>query len=210
MPRALPPDVRQQILAQRQLGLSAADLARRLGLSERTVRHLVQHRPPGTDGPPLATAYDRCGRTYSNQQQQRRQQCLTLRQEHPGWGAARLRLALRQLDPHAPLPGRRTLQRWLEHEGLSPPRVRRPCRPETDRRADAVHQVWQMDAAEHMVLAGGDQASWLRVVDEYSGAVLSTVVFPPGQLAQRAGPVRAGSAADDVRTLGATAAVARR
>jgi hypothetical protein len=36
-----------------------------------------------------------------------------------------------------------------------------------------------MDAAEQMRIAGGQGVSWLRLVDECSGAFLATTVFPP-------------------------------
>ena len=39
--------------------------------------------------------------------------------------------------------------------------------------------TWQVDAAEDVGLAGGAHASWLRIADEFTGAVLLTVVFPP-------------------------------
>jgi len=47
-------------------------------------------------------------------------------------------------------------------------------------RAARPHQVWQIDAAEQVGLRSGQRVSWLRVVDECSGAVLRTVVFPQG------------------------------
>ena len=43
----------------------------------------------------------------------------------------------------------------------------------------SLHETWQVDASERIDLANGTQVSWLRIVDEFSGAVLSTVIFPP-------------------------------
>ena len=62
--------------------------------------------------------------------------------------------------------------------GLSPaPAGRRPAA--TPRRATQPHDTWQLDAAEHLTLADGREASWVRITDECSGAVLATAVFPP-------------------------------
>jgi hypothetical protein len=113
-----------------------------------------------------------------------------------------LPLALQEFNPDTPLPTTRTLQLWMEQEGLARPPLRRPQLPQAERRASQEHQVWQMDAAEHIRLASGQQASWLRVVDEYSGAVLATVLFPPRELARSAGTSRPGGAAHGPGALG--------
>jgi len=95
----------------------------------------------------------------------------------------------RTLDPKD-VPCVRTLQRWLQRHGLSPaPAGRQPAprRP----RAELPHAVWQMDAAEHLALGGGSEVSWLRLVDECSGAFLTTRVFPPGAVERGTGAGRA-------------------
>src|SRR5205814_1983882 len=48
-------------------------------------------------------------------------------------------------------------------------------------RAQRPHETWQIDAAELVRLRSGERVSWLRIVDECSGAVLWTVVFPQGK-----------------------------
>ena len=40
-------------------------------------------------------------------------------------------------------------------------------------RARTPHHTWQMDASEHLALADGSEVSWLRVVDEATGAVVT-------------------------------------
>ena len=47
-------------------------------------------------------------------------------------------------------------------------------------RADQPHQVWQMDATEQIPLRSGQRVSWLRLVDEASGAALFSQVFAQG------------------------------
>jgi hypothetical protein len=99
------------------------------------------------------------------------------RREHPTWGAGIILVVLAEEHPDGALPSARTAQRWLHQAGLAPaPRGRRPgVNPD---RATMPPEVWQMDAAECIRLATGEQVCWLRIVDEFSGAVLQTTVFP--------------------------------
>jgi hypothetical protein len=68
------------------------------------------------------------------------------------------------------------LQRWLRHAGLTPPPALLVRRPDQSR-AGEPHQVWQMDAVERLKLLDGSGACWLRISDEFSGAILLTEVF---------------------------------
>src|SRR5262249_23486005 len=54
----------------------------------------------------------------------------------------------------------------------------------------------------------GQGVSWLRLVDEYTGAFLGTAVFPPLPLGPRPRGGRAAAAALGLRPLGAAAAAA--
>jgi transposase InsO family protein len=100
-----------------------------------------------------------------------------LRREHTTWGAGLILVILHEQHPDWDLPSHRTAQRWLHAAGLAPaPRGRHP--KVNPRRATRPHEVWQMDAAECLLLANGQYVCWLRVVDEFTGAVLQTTVFP--------------------------------
>jgi len=63
---------------------------------------------------------------------------------------------------------------------MEAPAGRRPS--DNGYRAHRPHEVWQMDAAERIRLGSGQRVSWLRLLDECSGAVLQTTIFPPGVL----------------------------
>ena len=208
MPRAVALAVRQQILGHYQQGLPTATSARLLGLSPRTVRHLRRRfRHPAVVA--LEPHYAGCGRRCATPPGLR-ERCLDLRRQHAGWGAQRLRLALRQCYPGALLPATRTLQVWLDRAGLAPGRPRRPPQSVDGLRAHEAHQVWQVDAAEHIRLQSQEEVSWLRIVDECSGAVLATVLFPPGELAERPSAGRPDRPAHGLWSLGTTVPVARR
>src|SRR5438105_10332726 len=205
MPRAVPPPIRQAVLRGHQRGLAPAALARRFRLPLRTVYHLLRlgrahggqspppayHRPPRGPRAPAALLL----------------QAKALRQQHPGWGAALIRVILGRHFPEAALPSARSLRRWLRQAGLSrAPAGRRP-RADPPARATAVHAVWQVDAADQLPLAGGQLVSWLRCVDECSGAVLRTIVSPLGVEPGAAGG-GAGAVPPGLHALGPAGAVA--
>ena len=83
-------------------------------------------------------------------------------------GPAPGRLAQLAGDPTL-VPGRRV--------GTRPPAGRRAAASTS--RAEKPHQTWQIDASEHIRLADGAEVCWLRILDEATGAVLRTDVFPP-------------------------------
>lgn len=175
MPRSVPVIVRQAMFQRWQKGVPVSTLAEEMGLSERTVRNLVRRFVQrGKQG--LQVDYARCATKAPPKSSVAFQTAIQMRQQHPSWGAGLIRILL--MEELKASPSERTLQRWFRQTKQTPaPPGRRPssdayraCRP---------HEVWQMDAAEQMVLAGGQGASWLRLVDECSGAVLQTTVFPP-------------------------------
>jgi hypothetical protein len=175
MPRAVPVPLRRRAFELADQGRTVADIACLLGLAPRTLRRLFAQRDRlQADG--LQPAYSRCGR-----KPQVCQAAMDLRREHPTWGAPYIYVVLQESNT-LPLPSTRTLQRHLRAANLQPAKAGRPPgRPR--RRAQAPHEIWQMDACERIRLRDGQEVSWLRVVDEYTGAFLATRVFPPGVLA---------------------------
>lgn len=175
MPAPLSSAVRQRIFALWQQHLSPAAIAAQLHLRPRSVRHLcAAFRQQGDTA--LRPAYPTTTPTPSPAVQQ----ALLLHQQHPTWGAPYLRIRLRQLHPElTDLPSVRALQRWFRRTAQPPaPPGRKPDTEHT--RAAQPHAVWQIDAVEQLRLGSGQFVSWLRCVDEFTGAVLGTVVFPPG------------------------------
>src|SRR5262249_32653846 len=107
----------------------------------------------------------------------------------PRGGPAFRRILRHARPPGQPAPCDRPLHRWLQQAALGPaPAGRRPA--SVTPRATRPHEVWQVDAAERIPLQSGQRVSWLRIIDECSGAVLWTRVFPPRQMAQ--GPAHRG------------------
>ena len=206
MPRPLPMPIRQAIWQRHQRGQNVMTIAHALRLAPRTVRHLV-HRFQRRSNDALAPSYRYGSASSSDTDDDVQQQALALRQQHPTWGAGLIRVILRRQQAEA-LPSERTLQRWFHKAGLGPaPAGRRPT--PNSQRAEVAHEVWQMDAKERVKLKTGTQVSWLRIVDECSGAVLWTAVFPPRELG--AGRARGGASrtASGFSALGAARTLPR-
>jgi transposase len=196
MPRAIPGPLRRRIAELHSEGLSAPAIARALHLSPRSVRRLLRRLRQG--GPAaLGSAYHRCGRKPAPSPQ-----ALDLRRAHPSWGAPYLRTVLAE-GCDQPLPCVRTLQRHFRSAGLQPaPAGRRPGT--AYRRSQVCHEVWQLDACERIPLADGQEVSWLRVVDEHSGAFLQSRVFSLRLVAASAGLRNPGVPAAGLRPLRAS------
>jgi transposase len=176
MPRALALPLREQIAQLRQQGLSYRQIAECLDVKERTVREICRrYRQQGEAG--LQIHYERCGVRGIQFPAPIYQAALSLKREHPRWGAPLIRLQLAEPFPDTPLPGVRTLQSWFRAAGLQPVRPLRP--PPNRNAAHAAHEVWQVDAKERMRLGNGSGASVLTATDEASGAILEVRVFSP-------------------------------
>jgi len=201
MPTPVPYPVRLVIMRRHQRGQSAATIAAALGLPARTVRHLLgQYRAHGESV--LLPSYWRKEPSPAPVDAMR-EQALALRREHPTWGAGLIRVHLRR---RGSLPTERTLQRWFRQAGLGPaPKGRRrPAAIARDGRAEQPHEVWQIDAKEQIRLRSGRLVSWLRIVDEGSGAVLWTKVFPPRTVVASFAEGGSGRTATRLRPLGTT------
>jgi transposase len=199
MPAPIPVPIRQAILARWQKGESVATLAEDMQLSARTVRHLVRRfAQRGQNG--LAPDYDRCATKKVATDDATFQKAVEMRQQHPMWGGGLIRVLLQEQGNDA-CPSERTLQRWFRQSksAVAPP-GRRPASDE--HRACQPHDVWQMDAVDQLRLGNGQRVSWLRVVDECSGVVLQTTIFPPELLGPGGTGARAGSVAPDFHAAG--------
>jgi hypothetical protein len=198
MPAPVPVPIRQSIWARHQAGEAVAELADFYRLAPRTVRGLIQRgRERGPEG--LAPDPTVSGRRRSTEHAAY-EPAIHLRRDHPGWGSELIRVLLAEQGT-APLPSARTLRRWFAKAGLNPaPAGRRPAVQR--RRATRPHETWQVDAAEEIPLSNGARACWLRIADEFTGAVLGTAVFPPRALERRARGLDAGPAPRGVRPVG--------
>jgi transposase len=200
MPTAIPHALRHAIRQRARRGQTAARIATDLRLAPSTVRGLVRQFREQPER--LTPHYEHGGVRRAPARQALVEVACALRREHPTWGAGLIRLHLPTV-PNVTVPGERTVSRWLHEAGLAPARPGR--RPNGSRlaRAQRPHAVWQIP------LATGQRISWLRITDEFSGAVLATTVFSPRQLEYRGRDGHARRVANDLHALGAPRLCAR-
>jgi hypothetical protein len=183
MPRATDLSLRLALDRMVRLGATASEIARQLDLPSSTVRGLITRaRQAQTDDSPVALQprYHACGpRPLAAPPVL--ETTIGLRRQHPRWGAGRIRVELMRMDRRYEVPSVRTIQRWLRLRDLAPAPPGRPRRSGWHR-AERPHETWQVDAADQKRLASGEMVSWLRIVDECSGAALRSHVFFPGLL----------------------------
>jgi len=199
MPTPIPQPIREAILCRVQQNQDAATIAQALDLCPRTVRHLIRRfrQHPNAVEPSY-----RPGPGRPKDSQNLRDRAVALHEEHPTWGAGYIRVRMSATDEQN-LPSERTLQRWFRQQGQPSSLPGRRPAAETGR-AIHPHQRWQMDAVEQLRLGSKQGVCWLRFVDEYSGAFLSTTVFPPLLLGSRPGVGRSAATASDFCPLGPT------
>ncbi len=106
---------------------------------------------------------------------------LELRGQHELWGSDRIHVELvEQYGSEA--PNVRSLQRWYRKERYSEPKM---CHNEPAiGKSRAVHNIWQVDAKEQLILQDGQLACYLTFTDEHSGIWLRSVVFPYHRISQ--------------------------
>jgi len=199
MPRPIPVPVRQAIHRLWQQGQQTGQIAASLGLPSSTVRRLLgRFRSRGAEA--IAPDYRRPP-VVAVPLPDATETALRLRRQHPTWGAGVIRVQLVQGMPGQLVPSVRTLQRRFAGAGLT--QAKAGGRPRVHlARATVPHETWQMDAKEHIKLIDNSEASWLRLIDECSGTVLWTAVFPPRYLEPRPRRVRARATSSGLRPLG--------
>jgi hypothetical protein len=166
---------RQQIVVHKKKGRTLREISDLLGMSYATVRKLwYRYVQKGEEG--FQTNYTNCGRKAVLPTSPVYRKTLELKQKHPSWGTPRLRLALLECLESERIPCIRTLQQWLRRANLIQPRHKHS--EPTIGAARAVHNIWQVDAKERLMLGDGTVACYLTIVDSKSGACLSANVFP--------------------------------
>ena len=172
--------IRREIISRYSLGESFSSISQNLCLSYGTVRNLCKSYDLVGDAA-LDPGYSRCGnRSIRSDAFVYRASCF-LKYYHRDWGAEYILTRIRLKYPDLSLPRARTLQRWFVAKGLNKKRLKiRDESPWGDPpvRAEAVHQIRQVDAKEHQQTLDGQKSCYLSTNDEYSGAALKAKVFP--------------------------------
>ncbi len=169
--------LRERLDKLRQEGKSYLSISTTLGMKFYTVRNLCREfKMRGC----ITPNYDKC-KGISPMSQRVIRSAVTLKKNHQGWGAERIRIELKQRYPKERIPSLTTLRKYFRKAGVSTPMKRRRTEPhpEPTARAKQEHEVWQIDGVEKRHLKTGEPLSWLSITDEHSGALLSGKHFPP-------------------------------
>lgn len=165
--------LRERIQTLRNQGSTLQSISEELAVPYGTVKHLCRRfRQLGTSG--LAPDYANCGRRALACGAGHKAAALQQRAAHPLWGAPRIHVEMQQAGEHPPCI--RTLQKWFRQAGVH--RRRRSGSAPIIGRARAIHNIWEVDAKEHLVLGDGTLGCYLTMGDEKSGAWLEAPVFP--------------------------------
>jgi hypothetical protein len=168
---------KELIMTRKAAGDSLAQIAAALGIPFGTVRKWWRI---GRDGGPAALQRTRPGRRPTGLLSQFSPDvaatALALKHAHPGWGAARVCVALQQTAALAGmrLPKRSQLAYFLHASCPAPPPLPRPPAPAPPPRPHALHVCWQLDCQEGVHLADGTIASICTLREPVGGAILAS------------------------------------
>lgn len=155
--------VKQGVLSQQQ----GAD---ELEVSVRQIRRLVR-RLDGAEDPLAALGYQRKHPAPNRIDELVREQVRELMREHPHWSAAVIWETLEATGAD-PLPGERTVRRWIETERPAPVAGRRE-RPARRFEAPRPLCLVQMDTTSGQWLVGKRSAHVIATLDDHSRVVLA-------------------------------------
>jgi hypothetical protein len=180
---------RERIIALRTAGYTLQAISQELGLTYSNVRDIChRYRRAGAVG--LTNQYARCGPSTRRCSPVVYRAALWLKRLHPRWGSPRLQAGLKT-HYQEQTPSIRSLNRWSRQSNLIKPRSK-VATPSVGA-SGAVHNIWQVDAKEHLSLSQGQVGCYLTVTDEKSGAWLASLVFPHKRICQvPLHPVRGG------------------
>lgn len=156
-------------------GMPKTEISAATGVSYGSVLRII-HRHESTGESAINTSYHRCGRKTTEEMQFYKRICLWLKRHHQEWGAPIIRVHMTNRYGKQGIPSIRQMQKWFMAAHLNKPRQRNSrlsIGPAVD-----VHNIWQVDAKERFTLTAGQEADYLTIVDEKSGAWLEAPLFP--------------------------------
>lgn len=176
MPTPLSMGLRQSIVALHKKGEKISVLARKFKVSRKTIYTLIaREEANGVEG--LRPHYENCGKTRPNKDQFIFRAVRCLRTWHPGWGAEKIRAEMHRMRPTLELPHYRTFNRWFHWNDQLTVSIKSKLPTNLSKKAKRLHEGWQIDAKEEMIIANGSKNCWLNITDEYSGTVIDPPVF---------------------------------
>ena len=176
MPSPLSMAKRQSIVAACKKGEKISKVACQFKVSRQTIYNLINlEASKSSEG--LQPRYSNCGKTRPDADQFIYRAVRCMRSWHPGWGAEKIHAEIRCMRPGLKLPHHRTFTRWFNWNNQIVKALCSTLPNEMTKKAMQLHEIWQIDAKEEMVIGDGSKNCWLNIVDEYSGTVIHPLVF---------------------------------
>ena len=182
-------DERQKAIALKKVGRTNVQIGEELQLGLGTVKNLwKRYLTDGEAG--LLTLYSRCGQRVGRKDEIAFRLVRLTKHLHPTWGIPLIVLKISEKFPNVRLRSIRQYQRRLfKGSGKLPPPILPP--PIQLDRSRIAHDMWQIDAKERFLLLNGEEACYLTISDESTGALIGARAFPPW--AHRTSSIRAHS-----------------
>jgi hypothetical protein len=199
MPAALPLELRRRIVESHQQGKTLREMSLTLGLAYVTVKGIWAH---WVKYGKLTPNYEQARQKGTRKYEVMYAESLEIKKAHPTWGGEMIRLELSKRLPDTLLPSVRSLQRWFRQAGINRGHKAEHRGGNSVKRGQNVHEVWAVDAKEKIRLQSGEQASWLVISDEASGAILRATSFPPGDMGTSAADPGTREFEADFRVVG--------
>lgn len=178
MPQPLSMAIRQSIVQRYNKGESVSILARAFQVSRTTIYSLLKRFDLiGSEG--LRPHYNKCGKARPDGKSYIYRAVRCMRTWHPGWGAEKIWAEMQHMRPNLELPHHRTFTRWFHWNKQITVPIKSDLPESKSKRANRLHEGWQIDAKEEMTISDGSKNSWLNITDEFSGTVIDPCVFPP-------------------------------
>lgn len=173
---------RERIYEGKLQGKTIGEMAQELRCSKGTVRKWYRRmRDKGIDGLKERKRGRPKKGTLSTFSAEVREEALMLKRQHKRWGADRVRTDLQEDARFTglPLPSRSCLSVYFKEqcpESLMRYKKRQPP-VEAPPKADAVHEIWELDSQEKIELADGSIATICNIRDPFGAAIIASQAF---------------------------------
>lgn len=168
--------IRQSILASYKRGEKIAAISRKYNVSRKTIYTLIEReKANGLEG--LKPHYQNCGKSRPQIENFIFRAVRCMRTWHPAWGAEKIHAEICQMRPELDLPHHRTFNRWFHWNNQLDVPIKSKLPASRPKKAERLHEGWEIDAKEELILLDSSKNCWLNIVDEYSGTVIDPPVF---------------------------------
>jgi transposase-like protein len=169
---------KQYLIKRKEAGISLRQIACELGYSWETTRkwwrYYRDQRQPRPRGRPAVGI-------LSSYPAEIREQAIAIKQEHPYWGPANVKLELRErqllIDTKMPSDARLSALFKAECPHVVQPREKRTYAEKVPTGITRPHQRWQIDTKENVPLGEKDVASILEVRDPRGALMIASQAF---------------------------------